>query len=394
MDIRTIEGSQAKSLSPADKWNLLAPYLQRYGREALAYATLQDGMEYFIHPAGFISYVTVRHPVFARRGVRVVLSDPVCAPQDLPALLQAFKNVAPRAAFAVVSESCAAVLRDSGFKANCIGYEVELSVQSYNTEGNWKDLDLIKRARNEARREEIVVREVPIETVDRAQLDRVSQRWIGGKKVSDREIWIYARRPVFVKEEGVRKFVATNRSNEVVGFAFYDPMYRDGRVFGYSANICRCDEQRYGRLATAIHMAAVEVFRTEGCEILNLCLAPFTKLDGGRFNDDAGTKMFFRLSEQYGNEIYNFRGLSFHKSKYRGREKFLYFASNSALPANDVYLAFLSSDITRSYFSTMGRLLWGIATGLLRRPESRPAQPPQPTSSTRLEKSRVASSQV
>ncbi len=361
-----IEGAEARKLGSAEKWKLLAPFLQRHGREALAYATLQEGMEYYVHPAGFVAYLHVTHPIFARRGVRVALSDPVCAPEDLPLLVRSFHQVSPRTAFAVVSERCASVLREAGFKANCIGYEVELPVQSYRTEGNWKELDLIKRARNEARREGVTVREVSIETVDAGQLEEVSRHWIGGKKVSDREIWIYARRPVFEREEGVRKFVAFNRENRVAGFAFYDPMYRDGRIFGYSANISRCDERRYGRLATAIHMTAIEQFRTEGCEVLNLCLAPFTKLEAGRYNDDAGTKLFFRLSERYGNAIYNFRGLSFHKSKYRGSEKYLYFASNSAMPANDVYLAFLSSDITRSYFSTMGRLLWGIATGIFR----------------------------
>ena len=73
-------------------------------------------------------------------------------------------------------------------------------------------------------------------------------------------------------------------------------------------------------------------------------------------------KLFFKLSARFGNDIYNFDGLSFHKSKYRGREKPLYYASNSLLPANDVYLAFLSADITRSYFSTLGRLIWGMIT--------------------------------
>ena len=59
-----------------------------------------------------------------------------------------------------------------------------------------------------------------------------------------------------------------------------------------------------------------------------------------------------------------FRILSFHKAKYRGVEKSLYFVSNNPMPSNDVYLAFLSSDITRSYFSTMGKLLVGVVAGL------------------------------
>jgi lysylphosphatidylglycerol synthetase-like protein (DUF2156 family) len=195
-------------------------------------------------------------------------------------------------------------------------------------------------------------------------LNEVSTRWIGQKPVNDREIWIYARRPVFEPEPDVRKFVAYDREGSVAGFIFYDPMYRDGRVFGYSANISRCDEQRFGRLGTAINMVAVEQFKQEGREVLNLCLAPFVKLDGGKYNDDRATTAFFRISERFGNNIYNFKGLSFYKAKYRGEEKSLYFVSNNPMPSNDVYLAFLSSDITRSYVSTMGRLLAGVVAGV------------------------------
>jgi len=360
MAFKIIEAQSAQSLGPNEKWALLSPFLKQHGREALAYATLQSGMEYFVDDYGYIAYTTVRHPVFARNPKRIAFSDPICAPQDFARIVRNFLSVNPRAVFACVSEPFAEVLRDLRFKVNCVGYESELPIQSYNSKGNWKELDLIKRARNEARREGIVIREEKIESVNREELAAISSRWIGNKKVSDREIWIYARRPVFEFEEGVRKFVAYDREGRVAGFAFYDPMYRAGRVFGYSANILRCDEGRFGRLATAVHMEALERFKPEGAEVLNLNLAPFVKLEQGKFNDDFGSSLFFKLSARYGNEIYNFQGLAFHKSKYRGSEKNLYFASNSFWPSNDIYLAFRSAGITQSYFGTLGQLLRGM----------------------------------
>jgi len=362
MAVKILEGAAAKALDKKEKWELLSPFLKQHGHEALAYATLQQGMEYFITDTGYIAYTSVQHPVFARKTKRIVLSDPICAPADLPGLVRDFLGANPRAAFGVVSEACAEALRELGFKVNCIGYEPEIPIQSYNTKGNWKELDLIKRARNEARREGIVIKEEEGAALNKGGLAAVSSKWISAKKVNDREIWIYARRPVFEHEEDVRKFVAYDKDGQVAGFVFYDPMYRDGRVFGYSANISRCDEQRFGRLATAVHMEAAEKFKAEGKEILNLLLAPFVKLELGKYNDDLGAKLFFKLSARFGNNIYNFKGLSFHKSKYRGREKPLYYGSNSRLPSNDIYLAFLSADITRSYFSTLGRLIWGMLT--------------------------------
>jgi lysylphosphatidylglycerol synthetase-like protein (DUF2156 family) len=364
MNRRLILGDEAKALSFQDKWALLSPHLKQHGREALSYSTLQQGMEYFLTDLGYIAFVTVRHPVFAPRSKAIVLCDPVCAPLDRRALIQEFLEARPRAAFGVISESCAETLRALAFKANCIGYEPVLPVQSYNTRGNWKELDLIKRSRNEARREGIAIREQQIDTINRNELQSVTRRWMETKKVNDREIWIYARHPVFEHEQDVRKFVAYDREDRVVGYAFYDPIYSRGLVIGYSATISRCDEHRYGRLATAIHMEAMEAFRTEGKHVLNLCLAPFVKLELGKYNDDKATRWFFEFSAKYGNDIYNFQGLSFHKSKYRGAESPIYFASNCRFPSNDVYLAFRSADISRGYFSTLFQLVRGLVKGV------------------------------
>ena len=355
---------------------MLSPFLRKHGREALSYATIQDGMEYFIDDElGYVAFTTVTHPVFARKPKRIVLSDPVCARENLGELLDRFLGDGTEATFVVISEFCSEELRGRGYKINCIGPEPELPIQTYNTKGNWKELDMIKRARNEAKREGIVIREECLENIDPAKLAAVSSKWMGNKILNDREIWIYARKPFWGSEPDVRKFVAYDREEQIVGFVFYDPIYRDGEVVGYSANTSRCDETRFGRLASAVHMEAVDIFREEGKEVLNLCLAPFVRLDLGKYNDDRIATLFFRLSEKYGNEIYNFKGLAFHKSKYRVPEKPLYLASRNWSSSNDIYLAYLSSNITESYFSTLGMLLKGIAKGIFKskgKPRTKP----------------------
>jgi lysylphosphatidylglycerol synthetase-like protein (DUF2156 family) len=362
---RVIEGEDARCLGQAEKWDLLSPFLKQHGREGIAYATLQDGMEYFIAETGYIAYTRVRHPLFARRPKRIAFSDPICAAEDLPNLIRSFLDLDRRAAFCVISEQCAEALRPMDFKVNCIGYEPLIPIQAYNTKGNWKKLDLVKRARNETRRRGITIREEDGISLSLRQqeLKALSAKWIASKKINDREIWLYARRPVFGHEEGVRKFVAYDSERRVAGFAFYDPMYRNGTVFGYSANIVRCDEERFGRLGTALHMEAMEKFKSEGRESLNLLLAPFGKLDCGNFNDDWGVKLFFKLSTRFGNSIYNFKGLSFHKSKYRGVERPLYFASNGILPSSDIYLAFASAGLADGGLTIFGKLIRGMFAG-------------------------------
>ncbi len=356
----TILGEEAKALGRREKWSLLSPFLKQHGRQALSYSTLQAGMEYFLDDTGYVAFTSIQHPVFARKTQRIVLSDPICSAENRPRLIERFLSRFPKAAFAVISEECSEALRSLRFKINCIGVEPEIPVQTYNTNGNWKELDLIKRARNEAKREGIVIREESADKLDPAKLDAVSARWMQNKKLSDREIWLYARRPVFDYEEDVRKFVAYDKEGAVVGFVFYDPIYRDGRVIGYAANISRCDEERYGRLSTAVNMQAVDKFKTEGVEVLNLLLAPFVELDRGKYNDDLGARLFFVSNARYGNDIYNFKGLSFHKFKYRTPLKPCYFASARMMPSNDIYLAFLSADIARNYWGTVLKLLKGF----------------------------------
>src|SRR5436189_573632 len=114
MDTRIIQGTEAKSLGQQEKWSLLSPFLKRYGKAALAYATLQEGMEYFVHPTGYVAFTSVIHPVFARRGRRIVLSDPICAEEDMPRLVRAFLEFAPRVVFGVVVEQCVGVLGGLG----------------------------------------------------------------------------------------------------------------------------------------------------------------------------------------------------------------------------------------------------------------------------------------
>jgi hypothetical protein len=88
--VRVIEGDEARRLGHQEKWDLLSPFLKQHGREGIAYATLQEGMEYFLTKTGYIAYTRVRHPLFARRPKRIVLSDPICATEDLPDLIRSF----------------------------------------------------------------------------------------------------------------------------------------------------------------------------------------------------------------------------------------------------------------------------------------------------------------
>jgi len=370
MSFEIIEGEGASNLSDEQKWEKLGGYLQKHGRNAFSYATLQKGMEYFIDDSmGYVAYSSVKHPIFAPKGKKIVLGDPVCSRDKVSDLTDCFLENCGEPVFTVVSESCAESLRGLDFKINSIGYEPVLDVQNYNTKGDWKKLDAIRRARNQILKkdrkgkvleEKVKITEEDVEKISRADLEKVSKSWHKGKILNKREIWIYARNPVYSQEQDVRKFFARTKDGELVGYAFYDPIYEDDSVVGYSANTVRCDESNYRKLSIAINMVACEKFKDEGVKEFNLCIAPFDKTDRGKFNDHAFTSSFIKLLRRYGDRVYNFGGLSFYKGKYRAEEKQVYMASRGLIPANDLYLAFKSSDIAKSYMGVVGNLLAGM----------------------------------
>ncbi len=74
-------------------------------------------------------------------------------------------------------------------------------------------------------------------------------------------------------QEGTRRFCAYH-NGELVGFAFFDPVYRDGKIVSYVPNISRFSNKfKYG-IFYPLMCHAIEVFRREGVECLHLGLCP------------------------------------------------------------------------------------------------------------------------
>lgn len=288
------------------------------------------------------------------------MGDPISSQNDFKQITANFLNYYRKPFLTFLSEKGAEAIRELGFKINCMGVEPEIKIQDYNTKGDWKELDMIRRARNEAKRNNITIEEIGMEKIARSEFEELSKGWLAGKNLNDREIWLYARRPVFENEEDVRKFIARNKNGNLVGFTFFDPLYSQGQIVGYAPNICRFDEDKFGKLSVAVNMTAAEIFKKEGKEIMNLSLSPFDKIDVGRFNDDKLTKNFLKLLRKHGEKVYNFGGLSFHKSGYKTKENAVYIASKSIFPINEIYLAFGAAGITSSYISLIRKLGSGL----------------------------------
>jgi phosphatidylglycerol lysyltransferase len=306
---------------------LLVPYLRQHGRGCMAYSTLQPGLQYFIHERlGYLAYLRLRHPLFAPRGLHVVLGDPIAAVADHEALLDAYLQSPGAAAtvFLEIGEAFAAILSRRGFPVNEMGVEWEIDLSGFDSELRGPSYSHLRRWRNKARKEGVEVVEGRISQLDRDELMALNREWLARKGGHE---FIGLNRPLTLEDEDdVRYFWAT-REGRLLSLAIFDPMYRDGEVIGYLHNLSRIVGDAPHGTNDLIVLKALGRFQAEGRELLSLGLSPFALLGDGRYPHKPYLSGLFRFMFRHCPFIYPFEGNFFHKDKYRGRHFKVYLAS-------------------------------------------------------------------
>lgn len=299
--------------------------VRRHGAHTLAYSALQPGMHYFGHPdCGFIAY---RRAV----GQCAALADPVCAPEDAAALIGAFLGRYPRALFMQVQRRTADLLRGMGYRVTPVGVENSIDLETFSLRGKRK-ADL-RHYRNKAVKGGVVVREEADTVALRRELRPVSDAWLPLKSWWGHELEFLARPYLETPEPDVRVF--TGRiDGRVVGFVVLDPFYTVGRPAGYTVTILRHYPDTPEGTVDYINVCAFEALRAEGCGQVSLGVSPFHRIAALAQRDGHGAwpvYCMFRALDRFGSPIYHFRGLSFHKSRYRAREIPVYTAVRGAV---------------------------------------------------------------
>jgi phosphatidylglycerol lysyltransferase len=312
-------------MSPAQRWDLLSPYLKKFGDFPMAYSTLQPGMEYFIDESkGYIAYVTVRNPILAPKGKRLVLANPVCDQKDYLSIIKSFLAQGSSAIFCQIDERVAICLSKLGFKVNRFGTETDLDLLSWDTKG--KDKAQVRHWVNKATKEGIEVFEESISKVNQEDLKRVSENWLSRR--GGHELSVLTRPLVYYPENDVRYFFG-KRKNSLVGVVVFDPIYRNGEVVGYYHNMVRTLDSSPHGTTDLITIKAMEKFRQEGRHLFSFGMSPMSHLDGEEFNSNKITSKIFRMLYMHGNFLYPFKGNEYHKSQYRGNKRKVYFSSTN-----------------------------------------------------------------
>lgn len=293
---------------------LLLGLVRQYGAHSLAYATLQPGMRYWGgETTGYCAYRKTL-------GQHTILGDPVCAAGQLETFVHDTVAAFPNALFMQIHAPTAACLRGMGYFITPVGVENEIDTRTYSLSG--KRMADLRHYRNKARAGNVTVAEAADTPALRARLRPVSDAWLPSKSWLARELEFLARPFVDGPEPDVRIFTG-EIDGRAVAFVILDPMYDAGRKTGFSVTILRhCHDAPEGTVDYIV-LHVIAALAREGIPLLSLGVSPFhriEKLAGAYGHGSLPVFALYLALRKWGNPIYHFRGLSFHKSRYRARE--------------------------------------------------------------------------
>ena len=297
----------------------LRRYIREFGGESTSYFHLQDGVDYFhLRGIGFVSYREER-ALLSR--MRFVFAKPVCADVHLNALLDRFMEWNDvETVFLSADAQFAELLNRRGYRVNDMGSDFIIPLDTFKVSG--RKMRHLKAARNLVKHG-LTVEERSWSEIDASEVHELSHAWRQTKKTKHGELKVMTRPPKFEDEWAVRKFYCF-KGDELLGFVFFDPFFQNGKVVGYTANILRSrpDATENGLLDFVI-LEAMKVFKEEGAKFVSLGLSPLHNVE----SDPRENRMVRALLEatwKYGNFLYSFQNLSFHKTRYRVPESKLY----------------------------------------------------------------------
>jgi len=311
-----IRGAQEGHLSFGER----VDYLKKYGRHSQSFSSLQPDMKYFDMPGvGYISYMK-------KWGKSFVLADPICAPENHEVLLSHFHRSFPNACYMQVSKPVADILsRKMGFYGTQFGSEAKIDLSKWSLKGKKKQI--IRTALNQAKKAGITVQERFSDDHTR----EISDAWIKTRKVKSTEIRFLIRPMNMEYRENERHFYAY-QNGKAVGFIYFDPIYEHNRIVSYVPNISRANADFRQGIFYTLMAHAMEVFQEEGVPFLDLGLIPLDVHADTEVQESRLLKGMFRKLFQHGNSFYNFKGLAFTKSRFRGEVERTYCCHRRALP--------------------------------------------------------------
>ncbi|QBM17840.1 hypothetical protein MARI_19610 [Marinobacter sp. JH2] len=303
-------------------------YLKQHGAHSQSFSTLQPGMQYFDVPGvGYIAYMR-------KWGATFVLSDPVAAREDFPVILEQFQQTFPNASYVQVSKAVVDFLHlRFGMYGTQFGCESRINLQKWSLTGKKKQI--LRTALNQAEKHGIIVKERYSDDHTR----EISEAWIRTRKCKSNEIRFLIRPMEMDYRENERHFYAYEDS-KAVGFIYFDPIYHNNKIISYVPNISRANADFRQGIFYTLMAHAMEVFKEEGVPFIDLGLIPLSLDKATEHQESPLLKKLMHGIYDKGNFLYNFKGLEFTKSRFRGENFKTYCCHKRAIPALEFFAMF------------------------------------------------------
>ncbi len=273
-------------------------------------------------------------------GTAVVLGEPVGPPHSALAAAAEFVKMCElngwRFGFHQVTESGAASLASLALNKIKIGEEAVIPVQTFSLAG--KSFKHLRNSQNALNRTGFQVEELPqpLDHGTLSELREVSDAWLSDGGHRERKFTLGRFDAEYLRE--TRVFVVRREGERIEAFANVLPRYHspDGTF-----DLMRRRPDSADGVMDLLILHFIELFRIEGCEGLNLGLAPLANVEGGGPLPTA-----LRLVYERGNAAFNFRGLRAYKDKWKPRweDRYLLFGSEIDLLPVAVAVARIGED--------------------------------------------------
>jgi phosphatidylglycerol lysyltransferase len=243
----------------------------------------------------------------------IALGDPIGPEDALPAAVRDFRDLADRYALDPVlyevSDEHLHVYHDTGFTLFKIGEMGMVRVDGFTLSG--KRNESLRHGVNRAKREGVRVEVLaqPLDESTWAELKRVSDGWLAVRGSAEKRFSLGAfdrsylsRSPIF----------AVRLGNDIIAFANLMPSYRGCEELG--VDLMRHLPGAPTGTMDYVFAEMIEYARAEGYVWFNLGMAPLSGV--GRYRYARPDERLARLAYDYGNRLYNYKGVRSFKDKF------------------------------------------------------------------------------
>jgi phosphatidylglycerol lysyltransferase len=254
----------------------------------------------------FIQYRQIRDRLIA-------LGDPCGDADDFGAVILEFRDYADRhcltPCFYEISEAYMHHFHDYGFALFKLGETAMVELASFSTAG--KRGESVRYSVNRARRGgvEFTLLEQPIDEALWPQLRAISDAWLAEHDAAEKSFSLGNYNEAYLRHSPI----AVVRANEhIVAFANLMPDY--GKRVELSVDLMRYHPDAPQGTMDFLFVELIRYAQSRGYQYFNMGMAPLGGVGDTRFAR-AGEKVA-RLAFEFGNRLYNYKGLRSFKEKY------------------------------------------------------------------------------